>query len=165
MTILDQIISRKLKELEEKKRKTPVQMLEKKKYFNRAVLSLSDYVLNSEKTGIIAEFKRKSPSRGMINNEITVEEVTTGYFRSGASALSVLTDTEFFGGSPEDLMRARELNPIPVLRKDFVIDEYQVIESRAMGADAILLIAAVLSDRKAKILARLAHLRYMTRMN
>jgi indole-3-glycerol phosphate synthase len=112
--------------------------------------------LNPEKTGIIAEFKRKSPSRGVINADVSIEEVTTGYFRSGASALSILTDNAFFGGSESDLTRARELNSIPILRKDFILDEYQIIEARAMGADAILLIAAVLSAAEVLQLARFA---------
>src|SRR5512145_309305 len=100
--------------------------------------------LMHNKTGIIAEFKRKSPSKGMINTESSLEEVTTGYFRSGAAGLSILTDNEFFGGSLADLKRARELNPIPILRKDFTIDEYQVVEAKSTGADVILLIAAAL---------------------
>ncbi len=117
---------------------------------------MTDYIINADKTGIIAEFKRKSPSRGIINSVATIEEVTTGYFRSGASALSVLTDKKFFGGSTNDLARARQLNPIPILRKDFVISEYQIIEAKAFGADAILLIAAVLNETRIRELARFA---------
>jgi indole-3-glycerol phosphate synthase len=156
MNILEQIIATKKKEIDELKARTPVQRLEKSKYFQRGTYVMSDFILSKSKTGIIAEFKRKSPSRGVMNDHSTVEEVTTGYFRSGASGLSVLTDSTFFGGSSSDLMRTRELNPIPILRKDFIIDEYQVIETRAMGADVVLIIAAALSKEKAKSLSRLA---------
>lgn len=156
MNILEQIIANKKKEIDELKAGTPVQRLEKSKYFQRETYAMSEFILSKAKTGIIAEFKRKSPSRGVINDHSTVEEVTTGYFRSGASGLSVLTDTTFFGGSSSDLMRTRELNPIPILRKDFIIDEYQVIETKAIGADVVLIIAAALSREKAKCLSRLA---------
>ena len=145
MTILDEIIANKRKELARSIERTTIRDLEKRKLYNRRILPMTDFIIHPDKTGIIAEFKRKSPSRGVINNDVTIEEVTTGYFRSGASALSILTDHTYFGGSESDLNRARELNSIPILRKDFILDEYQVVEARAMGADAILLIAAVLS--------------------
>jgi indole-3-glycerol phosphate synthase len=156
MTILDEIIANKRKELALAIERTSLRDLEKRKLFRRRILSMTDFIINPDKTGIIAEFKRKSPSRGVINIEVTIEEVTTGYFRSGASALSILTDQMFFGGSESDLIRARELNSIPILRKDFILDEYQIIEARAMGADAILLIAAVLSADQVLHLARFA---------
>lgn len=136
--------------------KTSPEELKRLPGFSRKTVSLTRALLNPERTGIIAEFKRRSPSKGILNAYATVEEVTTGYFRAGASALSVLTDSTYFGGSPEDLKRAREINPIPILRKDFIIHEYQVIESKALGADAILLIAAVLDKAKIKKLADLA---------
>jgi indole-3-glycerol phosphate synthase len=156
MTILDEIIANKRKELALAIERTTLRDLEKRKLFKRRILSMTDFIINPDKTGIIAEFKRKSPSRGVINADVTIEEVTTGYFRSGASALSILTDQMFFGGSESDLTRARELNSIPILRKDFILDEYQIIEARAMGADAILLIAAVLSPGQVLHLARFA---------
>lgn len=156
MTILDRIMEFKKRELSAKMEKMPVEELKKWPGFTRKTVSLSRALLDPERTGIIAEFKRKSPSKGYINLDATIEEVTTGYFRAGASALSILTDREFFGGSAEDLIRAREINPIPILRKDFIMDEYQVIESKAIGADAILLIAAVLDPAKIKQLAALA---------
>ena len=156
MTILEKIISHKRKEVDKAIEKMPVKKLERSKSFRRITLPLTDYIVNPDKTGIIAEFKRKSPSRGIINSIATIEEVTTGYFRSGASGLSILTDKKFFGGSAADLARARELNPIPILRKDFVIDEYQIMEAKAIGADAILLIAAALDKGQAKELARFA---------
>jgi indole-3-glycerol phosphate synthase len=156
MTTLEQIVANKRKELPVKMEKTPVGVLERMPGFERKTVSLTQALLNPERTGIIAEFKRKSPSKGILNAYATIEEVTTGYFRAGASALSVLTDMEFFGGSAEDLIRTREINPIPILRKDFIIHEYQVVESKAMGADAVLLIAALLDKRLAKQLAALA---------
>jgi indole-3-glycerol phosphate synthase len=156
MTTLERIVATKKRELPEKKDKSPVGLLEGMPGFTRKTVSLTQALLNPDRTGIIAEFKRKSPSKGILNAYATLEEVTTGYFRAGASALSILTDAEFFGGSAEDLVRAREINPIPILRKDFIIDEYQVIESKAMGADAILLIAAILDKNLIKKLAALA---------
>jgi indole-3-glycerol phosphate synthase len=156
MTTLERIIAAKRKELSVNMEKSPVRILEGMPGFTRKTVSLTQALLDRERTGIIAEFKRKSPSVGVLNAYATVEEVTTGYFRAGASALSVLTDADFFGGSAEDLIRAREINPIPILRKDFIIDEYQVVESKAMGADAILLIAAVLDKQRTKQLAALA---------
>ena len=156
MTILDRIIEHKHKELPLRMEKTSLNDLEKLPGFSRKTVSLSKALLDPGRTGIIAEFKRKSPSKGILNQAATIEEVTTGYFRAGASALSVLTDSEFFAGSVEDLIRTREINPIPILRKDFIIHEYQVAESKAIGADAILLIAAVLDRTKVKQLAALA---------
>jgi indole-3-glycerol phosphate synthase len=156
MTILERIILHKKKELEEARTKYPLKKLEKSVFFSRETRSLSKAVADPDKSGIIAEFKRKSPTHGMINEHALIEEVTTGYFRSGASGLSILTDQEFFGGTNDDLSRARELNPIPILRKDFIIDEYQILEARAIGADAILLIAAVITREQTKHLARFA---------
>jgi len=156
MTILEEIIIHKKKELEIQREKTPLKILERSRFFQRNTLSLSDFILNPDKSGIIAEFKRRSPSRGIINDTAILEEVTTGYFRAGASALSILTDQQYFGGTTDDLIRARELNPIPILRKDFIIDEYQIVEARSAGADAILLIAAVLTPEQSENLARFA---------
>jgi len=107
------------------------------------------------RTGVIAEFKRRSPSRGVINDRVRVEDVTKAYAAAGASCLSVLTDEEFFGGTSDDL-RAARVNSIPILRKDFMIDEYQIVEARAIGADVILLIAACLSPAEVQRMARFA---------
>lgn len=156
MNLLEEITNSKKLEVSQCKEKYPESKLQKSKMFERIPLRLTDFIRDPEKTGIIAEFKRKSPSRGIINSESTVEEVTTGYFRSGASGLSILTDNKFFGGSLNDLKRARHLNPIPILRKDFTIDEYQVTEARAAGADAILLIAAILDRKRTMELAQFA---------
>jgi indole-3-glycerol phosphate synthase len=117
---------------------------------------MKKYVTNPEKTGIIAEFKRKSPSKGMINSTSKVEKVSIGYMQAGASALSILTDTKYFGGSTDDLKSARHFNFCPILRKDFVVDEYQIVEAKSIGADCILLIAAALEPEKLKSLAYFA---------
>jgi indole-3-glycerol phosphate synthase len=154
MTILEEIIIHKKKELAEAIERVTVKDLEKRKFFSRKPI-LTDYILALRRRAS-SPSSRKSPSRGIINSEAILEEVTTGYFIS-ASGLSILTDREFFGGSAADLERARELNPIPILRKDFVIDEYQIMEAKALGADAILLIAAVLDKKHTKQLAGFAH--------
>lgn len=111
---------------------------------NRQTISLIDHLSRDGDTGIIAEFKRKSPSKGYINERADVVKITSDYEKHGATGLSILTDTQFFGGSYEDLSIARA-SSLPILRKDFIIDEYQVAETKAMGADVILLIAACLT--------------------
>ena len=154
--ILDQIVAHKREEVAKRKEIYPVKLLEQSIYFNTPTVSLSKYLRRPDKLGIIAEFKRRSPSKGDINPYASVEEVSIGYMQAGASALSVLTDTHFFGGKNEDLTEARKFNYCPILRKDFVIDEYQIIEARSIGADAILLIAACLEKAEIKSLAALA---------
>jgi indole-3-glycerol phosphate synthase len=156
MTILGKIVAHKKKELAKIAGLVSCADLEKSKLFNRETISLSELLLDKNKTGIIAEFKRKSPSKGVINAAASVVEVTTGYFREGASGISILTDNQFFGGSSADLSLARENNIFPILRKDFIVDEYQVIESKAIGADVILLIAAALKKSEILNFARLA---------
>ncbi|PTR00815.1 indole-3-glycerol phosphate synthase [Mucilaginibacter yixingensis] len=156
MTILDKIVVRKKEEVKEAKARVSVAELEKSEFFNRHVYSFRDFLLNPARTGIIAEFKRKSPSKGIINDQVSVEDVTTAYAAAGASALSVLTDTDFFMGKTEDVIAARRVNGIPILRKEFIIDEYQLLEARAMGADVILLIAAILTPAEVSHLAAFA---------
>jgi indole-3-glycerol phosphate synthase len=156
MNILDQIVAHKQKEVAERKSLYPVKLLEKSIYFETQPVSLKKYLLRPDKTGIIAEFKRKSPSKGMINPYVSVERTSVGYMQAGASALSILTDAQFFGGKNEDLTVARKFNFCPILRKDFTIDEYQITEAKSIGADAILLIAAVLSPEQIKTLAAFA---------
>jgi indole-3-glycerol phosphate synthase len=156
MTILDQIIAHKQQEVAERKSLYPVKLLEKSIYFDSPPVSLRKYLLRPDKTGIIAEFKRKSPSKGMINPYVSVERTSIGYMQAGASALSVLTDSQFFGGKNEDLTTARKFNFCPILRKDFIIDEYQIVEAKSIGADAILLIAAALEPAQVKSLAAFA---------
>lgn len=156
MNILDKILQHKVKEVDERKRHQPVKSLEQSKFFARQTISLKEYVQRKDKSGIITEFKRRSPSKGDINFHASVKDTTMGYAQAGASALSVLTDMEFFGGSVDDLMTARSYNAIPILRKDFTIDEYQIIEAKSIGADAILLIAAALEPKRLKQLSAFA---------
>ena len=155
MNILDTIIEYKALEVQAVKEKISVQELQQSSFYARPTFSLKQFLLDETKTGIIAEFKRKSPSKGIINDTADVVEVTTAYTAHGASCLSVLTDEHFFGGSANDLQKAR-VHQIPILRKDFIIDEYQITEARAMGADVILLIAACLSPERVKELAEFA---------
>jgi indole-3-glycerol phosphate synthase len=157
MNILDQIIDHKRKEVIDNKSLYPVKLLEQSIFFPSPAVSLKKYVQRQDKTGIIAEFKRKSPSKGIINAHASVERTTIGYMQAGASALSILTDKHFFGGGNEDLKIVRKYNFCPVLRKDFTIDEYQIIEAKSIGADAILLIAAVLSTKQSTELTAFAH--------
>ncbi len=156
MTILDKIIAHKAQEVAQRKEQVSVQILEKSGFFAKTNNSLKTSLLNPASSGIIAEFKRKSPSKGIINGNVTVEEVTAGYVKAGAACLSVLTDFEFFGGTSEDFLKARRTNPtIPMIRKDFMIDEYQIIEAKSLGADVILLIAANLTPQRIKDLGKL----------
>ena len=152
MNILDKILAHKKIEITRAKGRVTVEGLKQNEWFGRKTFSLAACLSDETKTGIIAEFKRRSPSRGMINDTAGVEEVTIAYSKYGASGLSVLTDEYFFGASPDDFMKAR-INAVPILRKDFIIDEYQVVEAKAMGADVILLIAACLTPVRTKELA------------
>lgn len=154
--LLERIVENKRAEVDERRSLYPVKLLERSIYFETKPLSLKRYLMREDMQGIIAEFKRKSPSRGMINEFADVQRVTLGYMQAGASALSILTDTVFFGGSTNDLTIARRFNLCPILRKDFIIDEYQIIEAKSIGADAILLIASILSSREIDAFATLA---------
>lgn len=155
MNILDKIIEHKRLEVLEDRINLPIQELQEMPGFSRKTISLKKSLLDKNSTGIIAEFKRQSPSKGVINANADVVDVTGAYASNGAAALSVLTDKKFFGGSNEDLQRAR-VNNIPILRKDFIVDEYQVVEAKAIGADVILLIAACLSPEEVQRLAAFA---------
>jgi indole-3-glycerol phosphate synthase len=152
MNILEQIIEYKKSEVKKRKAEVSIAELEKSFDFGRQVLSLKESLQKGSRTGIIAEFKRRSPSKGAINDTADVFQVTTAYTDNGASGLSVLTDENFFGGSNEDLIGAR-VNEIPILRKDFIIDEYQITEAKHIGADLILLIAACLMPKEVRRLA------------
>jgi indole-3-glycerol phosphate synthase len=156
MTILEKIIANKIKEVAELKKYVTLKDLEKSRHFPLQPVSLSGSLSDRERSGIIAEFKRMSPSKGIINSGVNVQDVTTGYSREGASGLSVLTDKKFFGGSVDDLLLVRDHNSIPILRKDFIIDEFQVVESKAAGADVILLIAAALKKSEVSRFASLS---------
>jgi indole-3-glycerol phosphate synthase len=155
MTILEQIIADKIKEVDLKKSIIPIHMLEQSVLFDRSVNSLRNRLYNS-KSGIIAEHKRRSPSKAVINQNLNVEDVAKGYENAGVCGMSVLTDTKYFGGTIDDLILARASCQLPLLRKDFIIDPYQVFEAKAYGADVILLIAAALSRQKIQTLSTLA---------
>jgi len=156
MSILDKIVLHKKVEVQAAKELVSIAELEGYEFFNRETYSFKEFLLAPERTGIIAEFKRKSPSKGVINDKVTVEEVTNGYAAAGASALSVLTDHSFFMGDKADLVKARRANTIPVLRKDFMVDEYQLFEAKALGADIILLIAAILTPAEIQLFSSTA---------
>lgn len=155
MTILDKIIEHKKAEVAVAKQQRPETVLKQLPGYSRKTFSLKQFLLDETKTGIIAEFKRRSPSKGIINDKADVVDVTKAYTSNGASCLSVLTDENFFGGTNADLEKAR-INHIPILRKDFIVEEYQVLEAKAIGADVILLIAACLSPQRVKELATYA---------
>ncbi len=157
MNILDKIVATKKEEVANQKKVVPISKLENYPLFHRKCNSLKTNLLKEKSTGIIAEFKQKSPSKGEINYSVKVEQVTKEYVEAGVAGLSVLTDYEYFGGTMANLSKARETNrDIPILRKDFMIDEYQIVEAKAFGADAILLIAACLEKEQAKQLAQKA---------
>jgi len=156
MNILDQIIVQKKLEVVLKKSLVSANQLENTALFNSRTTSLSKSVLHSP-FGIIAEHKRRSPSKATINHNLFLEDVVKGYEDAGASGISVLTDTNFFGGSLDDFLLAKASVKTPLLRKEFIVDEYQILESKAYGADAILLIAAVLTQSEIKTLAAFAH--------
>jgi indole-3-glycerol phosphate synthase len=156
MNILDKIVAHKKKEVARDKMRTSYTKLEESEFFHRETYSFREFLLAPERTGIIAEFKRKSPSKGIINDGVLVKKVTKDYADAGASACSVLTDYGFFMGRKMDIVRARRAINIPILRKDFMIDEYQVIEAKSLGADIILLIAAILTPAEIRNLAALA---------
>ncbi len=157
MNTLNTIVAHKIKEVKERQELYPKQLLERSIYFNAQTISFSKYIGREDKCGIIAEIKKQSPSIGIINKYANVEKISIGYMQAGASALSVLTDELFFGGSSHDLTTARKFNFCPILRKDFIVDEYQIIESKSIGADAILLIAAILTKEQIKQFTNIAH--------
>lgn len=150
MNILETIIAKKKEEIEIKKRTEYLSKLDGSVFSSYSLKS----ALTNSHTGIIAEFKRKSPSKGWIHPGANVAEITAGYEKAGAAALSVLTDELFFGGSREDLLEARKNTSIPILRKDFIIDSYQVKVAHGIGANAILLIAAALDKKNCANLAK-----------
>ena len=147
MSILEEIVEHKRKEVAERKELVPIKLLEQSIYFLTEPMSLNEYLRREDKSGIIAEIKRKSPSNPEINPNVNIERTSIGYMQAGASALSVLTDTKFFGGKNEDLTTARKFNFCPILRKDFIVDEYQIIEAKSIGADAILIIATAIPQK------------------
>jgi len=155
MNILDKIVADKRKEVNLKKSLIPLKRFELSIMFQRETYSLSKALKNST-TGIIAEHKRRSPSKSIINQSLNVQDVASGYESAGVCGMSVLTDGKYFGGSLDDLFLARASCKLPLLRKEFIIDEYQIVEAKASGADVILLIAAVLSRAEIKTFSELA---------
>ncbi|MEP6682376.1 MAG: indole-3-glycerol phosphate synthase TrpC [Parafilimonas sp.] len=156
MNILETIVAQKKKEVAEKKASMDIDFLKfMSTDFDRKTISLKQKLM-ANSANIIAEFKRKSPSKGWLNEHIHVSEVVPEYESHGAAAVSLLTDKEFFGGDIEELKIARLEIEIPLLRKDFMIDEFQLYEAKAYGADVILLIAACLSQQEVKQLAQKA---------
>ncbi|MCK5781851.1 MAG: indole-3-glycerol phosphate synthase TrpC [Flavobacteriales bacterium] len=156
MTILDEIVKYKIEEVRAQKKLISVEELKKSQYYYRETYSLKDFIIDKNKSGVISEFKRKSPSKGLINGDAKVSDVVAKYQLAAASAVSVLTDSVSFGGSSDDLIEARKVLQIPLLRKDFVIDEYQIHEAKSLGADVILLIASILTNDEVKAFSQLA---------
>jgi indole-3-glycerol phosphate synthase len=156
MAFLEQILQTKKAEISWLYKTASISLFREYPLFDRTCHSLKKALVKNNRPGIIAEYKQRSPSKGWIHQNACVEEITRGYAEAGALGLSVLTDRSFFGGNPEDLEKTRKTNPFtPVLRKDFILDSLQVYESKALGADVILLIAACLTDEKLHTLAAL----------
>lgn len=155
MNILDQIVTDKRKEVALRKSLIPYKQLEASVLFERATISLSQSLKNST-SGIIAEHKRRSPSKAVINQSLNVQDVAKGYEDASVCGMSVLTDGKYFGGSLDDLLVARASCDLPLLRKEFIIDTYQILEAKAYGADVILLIAAILTKEEIKQFSELA---------
>jgi len=160
MDILERIALRKKKEIallkSQTKISTLISSLEKSPYFEGKTHSLEQRLQDKNSVGIIAEFKRKSPSKGWINQEAKTEKIIPLYERAGAAGISILTDTHFFGGSIEDIIKIRKEVHIPILRKEFIVDEFQIVQTKAIGADAVLLIAECLSKKEIKKFSKLA---------
>jgi len=157
MNKLQEIVIEKRKQVADDQQQISIELLKQSTYFNRECTSLKESIVRASKSGIIAEIKKKSPALGDINPEINVEKLASDYTNAGSSALSVVTDLKFFGGCNADLTAARKNTTIPILRKDFVIDEYQVFEAKSIGADVILLIAAILTKEEIAEFTDLAH--------
>ncbi len=155
MNILEKIIADKKAEVFFKKEKLPLNVLQSLVHYQENRVSLKASLLKENSSGIIAEFKRKSPSKGIINANADLADIVSAYDLS-AAGISVLTDEKYFGGTNDDLIRAREIVSVPLLRKDFIIDAYQLYEAKAIGADIVLLIAVCLSKKEVQQLAAVA---------
>jgi indole-3-glycerol phosphate synthase len=156
MDILTKIVNDKRVEVRLRKQLIPSKQLEQSILFDRKTISLANRLQESH-TGIIAEHKRRSPSKQIINNDLNVYDIAKGYDTANACGMSVLTDGKYFGGSLDDLLTARASCNLPLLRKEFIIDTYQILEAKAYGADVILLIAAILTKAEIKQFSELAH--------
>ena len=157
MNILDRIVARKKEEVRAAKEKVSVRELQYYRHFQAPVVSMKQKLTENEEFPVIAEFKRRSPSKGDIHPDAKVKEIIPGYTKAGVSGISVLTDKDFFSGSNDDLSKARDLTDVPIIRKEFIIDPYQVYEAKAIGASTILLIASILTKQQALDLATLAN--------
>ncbi len=155
MDILEKIITDKRQEIAFKKQLIPTFQLEQSVLFERETVSIINNLQNNE-IGIIAEHKRRSPSKQVINHNLNVFDVAQGYEKAGVCGMSVLTDGKYFGGSLDDLLLAKSSCNLPLLRKEFIIDNYQILEAKAYGADVILLIAAILTQKEIKTLSEFA---------
>ena len=157
MDILEKIVIHKKVEVARNREITSIKQLEKSKWFHRNGIPFASTLGRSDQSGVIAEFKRKSPSKQNINLEADINSIGPAYVSAGAGALSILTDHNFFGGQDFFLSQARDLLPyIPLLRKEFIIDEYQIIEAKSIGADIILLIAEILTKKEIQHFTTLA---------
>lgn len=155
--VLDKINRDKRGEVAFRKLSMPLKELMTFPAYKNKVPSFKEFILSPNHSGIIAEHKRQSPSKGIINGKVNVQDVVIGYQNAGASAVSVLSDSKYFGGTIYDIVRAAEVLDIPILRKDFIIDEYQIHEAKALGAAVILLIAASLKTEEVDRFTKLAH--------
>ncbi|WP_400077305.1 indole-3-glycerol phosphate synthase TrpC [Winogradskyella sp. R77965] len=155
MNILDKIVKDKRKEVDLRKSLIPIRQLEQSVLFERDTYSMAQN-LRASTSGIIAEHKRRSPSKSVINQSLNVQDVARGYENAGVCGMSVLTDGKYFGGSLDDLLVARASCNLPLLRKEFIIDDYQVLEAKSYGADVILLIAAILTRKEIIQFSKLA---------
>lgn len=155
--ILDDILEETKHWVASCRERVPVADLERQAAANPPARSLAAAIRAARGMACIAEFKRRSPSKGWICQKADVTQIAPAYAAAGASAISVLTDTPFFGGSLDDLRKARGGVNVPILRKDFLVDHYQVVEARAAGADAVLLIVAALSDEELRGLLEETH--------
>ncbi|HSK11749.1 MAG TPA: indole-3-glycerol phosphate synthase TrpC, partial [Phnomibacter sp.] len=155
--ILEQIVDTKRDELQVSQRARPIAALQQMPLYHSPGPSAVERARTGNATGIIAEFKRRSPSKGWIHEQADPVQVTTGYAKGGAAAISVLTDEQYFGGALHDLLAVRQAVDVPLLRKDFTINAYQLHEARAYGANIILLIAAILSPSQVQEFAEEAH--------
>lgn len=155
MNLLNEIIARKKRDIMERTQQVPIRDLEASAHFEAPTYSLRD-CLRSGNKNVIAEFKRQAPTSGVLHPNASVTRVVRGYAAAGAAAVSILTDNPFFGAQPDDLQQAAAIKSVPLLRKDFIVDEYQVLEAKAMGADVILLIASILTASEVRSLSQLA---------
>lgn len=155
-SILKKIVTHKKKEVERLKQTVPIDLLKQRPYFNRQIISAKEALVSENSSRIIAEFKRRSPSKGSIKKNANVDQIIASYEKAGAAICSVLTDRQFFGAKKKDFEKARKISTLPLLRKEFIVDAYQIYETKALGADLMLLIASILSPDDYKKYTRIA---------